>query len=327
MGSITTEEKIGLYRQLVLNRIFEEKVLELYRLEGIPELPHSNLGQEAVGVGSCYGLNKDDYVIPDLRIRPAFITKGVPLKEICADMYGKLGGTTNGRATSHHMGYPSLGVVGTTGLIGGHLTIAAGFGMASRIRKDKRVTLCFYGDGGSNRGDVHESINFASLKKLPVLYIVSNNQYAEGMPVAAHISVKDIAVRAAGYGIPGKIVDGNDVLDVYSQVQEAIERARNGEGPTLLECKTYRLRPHCESKTEDRPQEELDAAVKNDPVPRMRKVVLDEKLLSVGEIDQIQAEYSRQVDEAFEYGKKAEFPPLEELYNSVYDGEAGWVRS
>ena len=327
MGSITKEDKIGLYKQLVLNRIFEEKILELYRLEGIPELPHSNFGQEAVGVGSCYGLNKDDYVIPDLRIRPAFITKGVPLKEICADMYGRMGGTTNGRATSHHMGYPSLGVVGTTGLIGGHLTIAAGFGMASRIRKDKRVTLCFYGDGGSNRGDVHESINFASLKKLPVLYIVSNNQYAEGMPVASHISVKDIAVRAAGYSIPGKIVDGNDVLDVYSQVREAVERARNGEGPTLLECKTYRIRPHCESKTEDRPQAELDAAMKNDPVPRMKKVVLDEKLLSEGEIDKIYSEFTGQVDEAFEYGKKAEFPPLEELYKSVYDGEAEWVRS
>ena len=327
MGSISKDDKIGLYRQLVLNRIFEEKILELYKLEGIAELPHSNLGQEAVGVGSCYGLNKDDYVIPDLRIRPAFITKGVPLKEICADMYGRLGGTTNGRATSHHLGYPSLGVVGTTGLIGGHLTIAAGFGMASRIRKDKRVTLCFYGDGGSNRGDVHESINFASLKKLPVLYIVSNNQFAEGMPVASHISVKDIADRAAGYSIPGKIVDGNDVLDVYSQVQEAIERARSGEGPTLLECKTYRIRPHCEANIEDRPQAELDAAMKNDPVPRMKKVMLDEKILSMSEIDKIYEEYSGQVDEAFEYAKKAEFPSLEEVTNSVYDGEAEWVKS
>ncbi len=327
MRSIAKEDKIGLYRQLVLNRIFEEKILELYKLEGIPELPHSNLGQEAVGVGSCYGLNKDDYVIPDLRIRPAFITRGVPLKEICADMYGRLGGTTNGRATSHHMGYPSLGVVGTTGLIGGHLTIAAGFGMASRIRKDKRVTLCFYGDGGANRGDVHESINFASLKKLPVLYIISNNQYAEGMPVASHISVKDIAIRAAGYNIPGKIVDGNDVLDVYTQVQEAVQRARNGEGPTLLECKTYRIRPHCESRVEDRSQEELDAAMKNDPVPKMKKVMLDEKILSMREINQIYEEYTRQVDEAFAYGKKAEFPPVEELYKSVYDGEAEWVKS
>ena len=327
MGSIAKDDKIGLYRQLVLNRIFEEKILELYKLEGIAELPHSNLGQEAVGVGSCYGLNKDDYVIPDLRIRPAFITKGVPLKEICADMYGRMGGTTNGRATSHHMGYPSLGVVGTTGLIGGHLTIAAGFGMASRIRKDKRVTLCFYGDGGSNRGDVHESINFAALKNLPVLYIVSNNQYAEGMPVAEHLSVKDIATRAVGYGIPGIIVDGNDVLEVFSQVQEAVARARNGEGPTLLECKTYRVRPHCESKVEDRPQEELDAAIKTDPVPRMKKVILDEKILTQDEIDKIYEEYTVQVDEAFEYGKKAEFPPLDELYKSVYDGEAEWVRS
>jgi pyruvate dehydrogenase E1 component alpha subunit len=198
--------------------------------------------------------------------------------------------------------------------------------MASRIRKDKRVTLCFYGDGGSNRGDVHESINFAALKKLPVLYIVSNNQYAEGMPVAAHMSVEDIAVRAAGYGIPGKVVDGNDVLEIYTQVQEAIERARDGGGPTLIECKTYRIRPHCESRVEDRPQEELDAAMENDPVPRMKKVVLDEKILTAEEIDKIYEEYAGQVDEAFEYGKKAEFPPEEELYNSVYDGEAEWVR-
>ncbi len=327
MVSLTKDVKIGLYKQLVVNRIFEDKTIELYRLEGIPELPHSNLGEEAIGVGACYGLNQDDYVIPDLRIRPALITKGVPLKEICADMYGKMGGTTNGRATSHHMGYPSLGVVGTTGIIAGHLTIAAGFGMASRIRKDKRVTLCFYGDGASNRGDVHESLNFASLKKLPVLYIVSNNQFAEGMPVETHISAKDIAVRAAGYNMPGKIVDGNDVMEVYSEVMDSVAKARNGEGPTLIECKTYRLRPHCESHTEHRSQEELDAAWKNDPLPRMKQHLLDEKVLTRAEVEEIEVEYTRQVDEAFEFGKNAPYPPLDELYASVYDGEAGWVRS
>ncbi|MBN1685346.1 MAG: thiamine pyrophosphate-dependent dehydrogenase E1 component subunit alpha [Spirochaetales bacterium] len=327
MVTISREDKIGLYRQLVLNRIFEEKTIELYRLEGIPELPHSNLGEEAIGVGSCYGLNADDYVVPDLRIRPALITKGVPLNEICADMYGRLGGTTNGRATSHHMGYPSLGVVGTSGIIGGHLTISAGFGMASKIRKDKRVTLCFFGDGGSNRGDFHTSINFASLKKLPVLYIISNNQYAEGMPVESHISIKDIADRAAGYSMPGKVIDGNDVLEVYREVQDSVERARNGEGPTLIECKTFRLRPHCEAHPETRSQEELDEAWKHDPVPRMEKHLLHEKILTESEMGDIRKEYTRQVDEAFEFGKSAPYPPVEELYNSVYDGEAEWVRS
>ncbi len=327
MAAITNEDKIGLYKQLVLNRIFEEKVIELYRTEGIPELPHSNLGEEAIGVGSCYGLNRDDYVVPDLRIRPALITRGVPLREICADMYGRLGGTTNGRATSHHMGYPSLGVVGTTGIIGGHLTISAGFAMASKIRKDKRVTLCFFGDGGSNRGDFHSSINFASLKKLPVLYIISNNQFSEGMRVESHISVKDIAVRAAGYNMPGKIVDGNDVLEVYREVMDSVERARNGEGPTLIECKTYRIRPHCESHLETRTNEELDAAWKNDPVPRMKQHLMNEGISTESEIDQIHREYTRQVDEAFEFGKNAEYPQLEELYHSVYDGDAEWVRS
>ena len=327
MVTITKEDKIELYKQLILNRIFEEKTIELYRLEGIPELPHSNLGEEAIGVGACYGLNTDDYVVPDLRIRPALITKGVPLKEICADMYGKLGGTTNGRATSHHMGYNSLGVVGTTGIIGGHLTISAGFGMASKIKKNKRVTLCFFGDGGSNRGDFHTSINFASLKKLPVLYIISNNQYAEGMALATHISVEDIAVRAAGYNMPGKIIDGNDVLEVYREVQDSVERARNGEGPTLIECKTYRIRPHCEANTENRPQEELDAAWEKDPVPRMKQHMLDENILTESEMDEIHKEYTKQVDEAFEFGKNAEYPEIEELYNSVYDGEAEWVKS
>jgi len=327
MVTITKEDKVELYRQLVLNRVFEEKTLELYRSEGIPELPHSNLGEEAIGVGACYGLGKDDYVIPDLRVRPALITKGVPLKVICADMYGRLGGTTSGRATSHHMGYPSLGVVGTTGIIAGHLTIAAGFGMASRILKNKRVTLCFYGDGAANRGDVHESLNFASLKKLPVVYIVSNNQFAEGMPVAEHISIQDIADRAAGYSMPGKVVDGNDVMEVYREVRDSVEKARNGEGPALIECKTCRLRPHCEAHVETRSREELEEASRNDPVPRMRKHVLDERILTQAEIDEIQEEGTRRVDEAFDYGKNAPYPAVEELYKSVYDGEAEWVKS
>lgn len=327
MDPISNKDKIQMFRQLVLNRIFEEKTCELYHKEGIPELPHSNIGQEAIGVGACYGLNQDDYVIPSLRTRPALITKGVPLNEITADMYGKLGGPSNGRATSHHMGYPSLGVVGTSGIVGGHITIAAGVGLAAKSKKTKQIVLCFFGDGAANRGDFHTSLNFASLKKLPVVFIVENNQFAEGMPVATHISVENIADRAAGYSMPGRIVDGNDVLEVYRNVQEAIARARGGQGPTLLECKTYRIRPHCESHTESRPKEEIEEALQKDPVSRFKKQLLESESLTESEIDRIEQECRQKVDEAFQFAKHSEYPPVEETFHSVYSEEAEWIKS
>ena len=317
-GDLKDADLISMYRFMVLTREFEMRVIQIYSQKGLPELPHSCIGEEAIGVGSCYGLRKDDYVLPSLRGRSIFLTKGVSSSILMAGVYGKATGPSKGKWTAHHMGDFDNGILAGSLIIGSQFPIAAGAGLAFKVKKTEQVCLCYFGDGASNRGDFHEGLNLAAILKLPVIFICENNLYAIDMPVERSMLIKDIALRAQGYGIPGKSIDGNDVLKVYHTVQEAVERARRGEGPSLIECKTYRLRPHCERYQEERPKEELDYWWGQCPLKRFREYLFHRRILDNTKEQQIEAEVKEEINRAVKFAEESPLPQPEEIFEDVY---------
>jgi pyruvate dehydrogenase E1 component alpha subunit len=203
-------------------------------------------------------------------------------------------------------------------VIGSQFPIAVGAGLAFKNKKTDQVCLCFFGDGASNRGDFHEGLNLAAILKLPVIFICNNNLYAIDTPVERVVLVKDIALRAQGYGMPGKTIDGNDVLEVYNTVQEAIKRARSGEGPTLIECKTYRIRPHCERYPDNRPQEELEYWREQCPIKRSKGHLLDQGVLDEETEHRIEEEVKEEVGKAVKFAEESPLPEPEEIFEDVY---------
>ena len=238
---------LEMYRQMVLTRRFEEKAIQWYTEGTVPECPHSSIGQEAVGVGACYGLRLEDQVMPSLRTRAAFFAKGATLKDTLATMFGARNGYSGGRDDSHHAGVPEIGVMAGVGIVGGSIIPSVGAALAMKLRGEDNIVISFFGDGAANTGDFHEGLNFAGVQRLPIVFVCENNEWAQGTKRDESTLIEDIAVRTDSYGFPGVIVDGNDVFAVYEATKEAVQRARTGEGPTLIECKTFRWRPHCES--------------------------------------------------------------------------------
>jgi TPP-dependent pyruvate/acetoin dehydrogenase alpha subunit len=309
---------ISMYRLMVLVREFEMKVCQIYSQKGLPELPHLCVGQEAVGVGSCYGLRKDDYVLPSLRGRSVFLTKGISPSILMAGIYGKATGPSKGKWTAHHMGDLENGIIAGSLLIGSQFPIAVGAGLAFKVKNTDQVCLCYFGDGASNRGDFHEGLNLAAVLKLPVIFICENNLYAIDTPVEKALLIKDIALRAQAYGMPGKTIDGNDVLEVHHTVQEAVKRGRKGGGPTLIECKTYRLRPHCERYQELRPKEELDYWWRQCPIKRFRASLMDKKLLNEEQDREMGEQIKEEVNQAVRFAEESPYPQPEEIFEDVY---------
>jgi len=315
---LPSEKLVEMYRYMLLARRFDEVYLELYRGgKGAVEIPHSHIGQEAIGVGACYGLRLDDFVIPSLRTRPAMFVRGMNAKEMMAGIFGKVTGPSRAKVTTHHIGDVTRGIIGTTGIVGSQLPIAAGVALANKLNKRESVVLCFLGDGATNRGDFHEALNFSAVKNLPVIYIVENNKYAMWTPTSSHIAIHDIAERAAAYGFSGVVVDGNDVIAVHKIVQEAVEKARKGKGPTLIECKTYRVRPHSERTPERRPKEEVEEWMKRDPITRLEKNLL-EIGLSSNDLKKIRTDIDAEVEEAVKFAQASVFPDEEEVVTDVY---------
>lgn len=319
MGDLSDKDKIAIYRYLLLSRRFDERINELYaNTQKINELPHSHIGQEAIGVGACYGLRPDDYVLPSLRTRPALITRGVPIKLMVAGIFGRSTGPAGGRVTTHHLGDPAYGVVGTTGIVGGHIAVASGVALACRMRKKDSVVLCFFGDGATSQGDFHEAANFAGLNDLPLLFIVENNHFAAMTTFAKSVSGGDIAGRARGYGFPGVKIDGNDVFEVHRNVQEAVARARQGKGPTILECVTYRIHSHAEQVPEKRNQAELDEWMRADPVARMKQKLLASGVLTEDIDAEIDREIRGEIGEAVKFAESSPFPDPSDMTKEVY---------
>ena len=294
---------MGLYRKMVLIRQFEDRVKYLF-LEGImPGTIHQSQGQEACAVGVCAALNADDVITTTHRPHGDCIAKGLDVGDMMAELFGKTTGCCKGKGGSMHMGDLSKGIVPAVAIVGGGLPLTTGMALAFKMRGEKRVAVAFMGDGATNEGAFHEAVNMAAIWDLPALFVVQNNLYGASTPVKMVVKTPHISDRAAGYGIPGVTVDGNDLLAVYETAKEAAARARSGGGPTLVELLTYRITGH--SRRDPclyQPEEERKQALANEPIGRFAKVlvakgVADQEALD-GVLEDVKAEVERAVTRA-----------------------------
>ena len=316
--NLSGEDLLAMYRLMLFGRHFTEEALGWYKEGRIPHGLHPSVGQEAIGVGACYGLRPTDWVIPSLRTTEAFWTRGVPLQMHLDTEIGNAGSISRGKETSHHAGYPQYGIMSGTAVVGGSIPVAVGAALALQMRGGEEVVLSFFGDGAANRGDFHEALNLGAILNAPVVFLCENNGYSQTVPISAAMKIENIADRALGYGIPGPIVDGQDVEDVYEATQEAVCRARRGQGPTLLELKTCRFKPHHPFFEEDRPAEELEPWLRRDPIQILAGRLQARGLLTDSQIEAMEEEIRIKLEEAIERAEKKAFPDPEEVFDQVY---------
>ena len=308
------------YETMVKIRNFELTV-EKYFFEGeIPGFVHLYVGEEATATGVMANLRKTDYIQSTHRGHGHTIAKGADLKHMMAELFGKSTGCCKGKGGSMHIADFSVGMLGANGIVGGGFTMATGAALAQKMQKTDGVSVAFFGDGASNRGTFHEAANMAAVWKLPVLFLCENNQWASTTPYLTTTSVADIADRAQGYGMPGVIVDGNDVFAVYEAAKELIERARRGEGPAILECKTYRIKGHFVGDPEMyRTKKEVQQVMDDtDPIPRFEKKVLEAGVMTREELDAITTTVNKELSEALEYARTSPVPEESALFEGLY---------
>ncbi len=315
---LTTKDLVEMYRLMLQSRCFTEQVLVWYEEGRLPQGLHPSVGQEAVGVGACYGLGPDDWVIPSLRTAEAFWTRGVTMLEQLNAMLGNAASVSRGKETSHHAGYPERGILAGTGIVGGSIPVAVGGALALKMRGSEGVMVSFFGDGASNRGDFHEALNLAAVLEAPVVFVCENNLYAQTVPAAVGMAIEDIADRAMGYGMPGRVVDGQDVVAVYAATQGAVGRARRGEGPTLLECKTYRFLPHYPIFEEKRPAEEIERWRERDPIEMLGRRLEEEGLLDEQGKLEMEEAIEAELQEAIGEAEGMPMPDPQEVFENVY---------
>ncbi len=316
---VSREKLVEMYLKMLEIRHFEEKVFELYGQNLVPGTIHLYAGQEAVAVGVCSALRKDDYITSTHRGHGHCIAKGADLKRVMAEILGRKTGYCKGKGGSMHIADFSIGMLGATAVVGAGLPIATGAALSIKLRGTNQTVACFFGDGASNQGTFHESLNIAAIWQLPILYVCENNLYAMGTRQSRVMLIKNIAERAVAYGIPGITVDGNDVLAVYKAAKNAVERAREGDGPTLLECKTYRHKGHSRmDPAKYRPKEEVEEWLRKDPIKRFRSKLLESNVLSQAEADEIEQAVIAEVEEAVKFALESPYPAPEEALEDIY---------
>ena len=311
-------ELLEIYSLMMRAREFENCVAKINARKHIPENPHLCIGQEAVGVGACYKLRNADNIMPSLRSRVAILTKGVSSDVLMAGVYGKATGPSKGKYTSPHMGDIEKGILASSLLIGSQIPIAVGAALSFKYQGNDNVCLCFFGDGASNRGDFHESLNIAAVFSLPIIFICENNSYAIDTHISNAMLIKDIAIRASSYGIPGETIDGNDVLGVHYTVQNAISRARSGKGPSLIECKTYRTKSHSERFNDDRPKNEIEYWLKRCPIKTYRKLLTEKSILNEKNMSIIHEKIEAEIDCAVKFAEESPDPLSDEIFQDIY---------
>jgi len=319
---IATEKKIDILRTMYLIREFEIASRNIFKAhlakgEFLGAL-HNCDGQEAIAASMGAILRKDDYVFTTFRGHGHSIAKGAEPKRMMAELLGKKTGYSKGRGGSMHMFDPSIGLMGGNGVVGGGLTLAVGAALSAQYRCSDQVSVCFFGDGAAAIGAFHEAINLASLWKLPVIFLCENNLWAATTPIKFGCPIENISERAKGYNCVGKSIDGNDVYTVYETFLSAVERGRNGDGPSLIECKTYRHHPHCMVIPEHRPKDEKQMWLQRDPIPKFEKILQDENILSNYQQEKLRNEIKKIIAEAIKFAKDSPLPTVDTLYDYIW---------
>lgn len=318
-GAYSRDLLLGLYRMLVKCRMCDEKARILFRQGKYAGNFYSGVGQEATEVGAAYSLREDDWVAPSHRDWSANIIKGVPLKFCFAQLFAKATSPDRGRSSPAHMGYPPLNIITPASSIAGQLSVGTGVAFGLKKLNRDSVVVSFFGDGATSFGGFHEALNFAGVHRLPIIYVCQNNLWAESVPLRLQTALKDLSDRAKAYGFPGVSVDGNDVLAVYETATKAIARARSGEGPTLIECKTYRWYGHSEiDPAKYRSKEEVEAWKKKDPIPRFEKYLGERKILADEMKAEIAAQITAEINEAVDFADQSPYPEPEEAQDFVW---------
>jgi pyruvate dehydrogenase E1 component alpha subunit len=320
--NLPAKQLIEIYRKMLTIRLFEEKIIDLYARGLVPGLAHLYVGEEAIAVGVCANLRDEDYITSTHRGHGHVIAKGAELKYMMAELFGKKTGYCKGKGGSMHIADVAIGILGANGIAGGGIPIAVGAALSAKIRKTDQVTACFFGDGSSNNGTFHEGLNFASVHRLPLVFVCENNGFGISVSQKQHQAIQDISIRAASYNMPGITVDGNDVLTVYEASGKAIQRARAGEGPTLVECKTYRWRGHHEGDPNQgkryRTMEEVQEWIKKCPIRRFEEKLVSKKVLTKLKAKKIWEEVEKEIDGAVEFANQSPFPEPKDIYEDVY---------
>jgi pyruvate dehydrogenase E1 component alpha subunit len=311
---------LELYRKMVTIRQFETKAGKCYSAKDIHGFIHLSIGQEASSVGVCAALRTDDYVSTTHRGHGHIIAKGADLNRMAAELFGRSDGYCHGKGGSMHIADFSLGILGANGVVAGGLPIMVGAGLSIKLRKTDQVAVVIFGDGAANRGTVHEAMNMAAIWKLPVLFVVENNQWSSTTPQSLTCPLEDLYKRAAGYDMPGIKTDGNDVLAVRHATVEALSRARAGEGPSFIENKTYRIKGHFEGDPQKyRTQEDVKVwQGENDPIKRFEQVLLAKKHLTPDLVELIDQEVKDAIDNAFAFARNSPFPKPEDALTDLY---------
>lgn len=313
------QEKVHLYREMLRIRQFEEKVRELAMANRLPGFFHLYVGEEAVAVGICSQLHKDDYITSTHRGHGHLLAKGGDMKRAMAELYARETGYNKARGGSMHIAAPEVGMLGANGIVGAGIPIATGAAFSAKYQKNGRVAVAFFGDGASSQGSFHEALNIGASFDLPVVYVCENNLYGVSTRQSKVRKLVDIAERAKAYAMPGVIVDGNDVEVVRAAMIEAVARARNGEGPTLIECKTYRHYTHFVGEPDTyRPKEEVEAWKAKDPIKSYAAKLLASEVVTQKQLDEILAEVNEEVEAAVEYAEASPKARPETVFDDVY---------
>ncbi len=323
-NNVPSEVVMDIYQRILRIRRFEEAVGRLFKQGQLPGFVHLYIGEEAVGAGVCAALRDNDYITSTHRGHGHVIAKGGDLNRMMAELFGKATGYCKGKGGSMHIADFQIGMLGTCGTVGGGIPIAVGAGLSAKYRKTDQVSVCFFGDGAANEGSFHESLNLASTFKLPVIFVCENNQYGEFTPSIHAMNITDIADRAAGYGIPSVIVDGTNALKMYTTAVETVKRARNGEGPTLIEAKTHRRGGHAEGEEaflagqQYRLPDEYEAAQQKDTLTSLHTYVVEQGIAGASDLEALDHQITQLVVEAVEFARNSPDPAGESIYEDTW---------
>jgi pyruvate dehydrogenase E1 component alpha subunit len=318
--NLPPDKQRELLRQMLTIRRFEERASADYLAGKIYGVVHCYIGEEAVAVGVCSALDSDDRIISTHRGHGHCIAKGADLNRMMAELYGRQAGYCKGKGGSMHIADFDIGMLGANGIVAGGIAIVTGAGLAAQMEGKGGVAVSFFGDGASNAGPFHECLNIAASWKLPMLYVCENNMYAAQTPAAATHALGDVAPRAAGYGIPGVIVDGNDVFAVYQAAHAAVERARSGGGPTLIECKTYRQRAHTERRGQPDPRDrtEVEGWLRRDPIALLAQQLREQGEIDSAGLEAMENEITRALEAAVAFAEASPFPLPDQAIEDVF---------